>query len=78
MSEPHQTNRPTSALVGRVEGLRERLENSNYILLGIPIEIRLFKRGTQAICMDQDRLPGILGLSETAIEHLRQAGLVRV
>ena len=58
--------------------LRERLENSNYILLRIPVEIHLFERGLQAICMDSSRLPEILELSGQDIEHLMQAGLVRV
>ncbi len=44
----------------------------------MPIEIHLFERGLQAICMDSNRLPEILRLSETAIKHLRQEGLVRV
>lgn len=57
--------------------LPETHENSNYILLRIPIEIHLFERGLQAICIDSHRLPEILGLSETSIEHLQQAGLVR-
>ena len=57
--------------------LRERLENSNYILLRIPIEIHLFERGLQGICLDPDLLPLELGLAEYDIERLRQAGLVR-
>jgi len=62
----------------RVVRLRERLENSNCIVLKIAIEIHLFERGLQVICMDSHRLSELLGLSETAIEHLGQAGLVRV
>lgn len=64
--------------MGRVGRLRERVENSNYILVRIPIEIHLFPRGLKGIRMDSSRLPDILGLSETAIEHLREAGLVSV
>jgi hypothetical protein len=58
--------------------LRERLENSNYILLRIPIEIHLFERGRQEICVDSLRLPALLDLSEAAIKRLRQAGLVHL
>jgi hypothetical protein len=58
--------------------LRERLENSNYILLRIPIEIHLFERGLQAIYMDPSRLPELLGLSDQDIERLCQAGIVHL
>ena len=58
--------------------LRERLENSNYVLLRIPIEIHLFERGLQGICMDPGRLKELLGLSDQDIEHLRQARLVHL
>ncbi len=57
--------------------LRETHEDSNYILFRIPIQVHLFERGLQAICMDSHRLPEILRLSDTAIGHLRQAGLVQ-
>jgi hypothetical protein len=59
-------------------GVRERLENSNYNLLRIPVEIHLFQRGLQEICMDPDLLPQELGLNEEAIQGLLQAGLVRI
>jgi hypothetical protein len=65
-------------VAGRVERLRERLENSNYILLKIPIEIHLFERGLQGICMHFRCLPGILGRSESVLEHLWQEGLVHI
>ena len=55
--------------------LHETHENSNYILLGIPVEIHLFGHGLQAIYMDPSRLPELLGLSEQDIERLCQAGL---
>ncbi len=57
--------------------LRETHENSNYILLRIPVEIHLFQRGLQGICMDPDLLPRELGLAAQDIERLMQAGLVR-
>ncbi len=58
--------------------LPETHENSNYILLRIPIEMHLFQRGLQGICMDPDLLPQELGLNEEAIGCLVQAGLVRL
>jgi hypothetical protein len=58
--------------------LRERLENSNYILLKIPIEIHNLGHGQRLICMDSDRLPQELGLNEQAIGSLVQAGLVQL
>jgi hypothetical protein len=57
--------------------LRDRLENSNYILLRIPVEIHLFKRGLQNIRMDPGRLRQMPGLSDEDIERLGQAALVR-
>lgn len=57
--------------------LRETHENSNYILLRIPVEIHLFERGLQGICMDPDRLAGELALAEHDLEGLLQAHLVR-
>jgi len=47
--------------------LRERLENSNYILLKIPIEIHHLLRGRQLICLDRERSREELGLHES--EH---------
>ena len=58
--------------------LRERLENSNYILLKIPIETHNVGHGQRLICMDTERLPEELGLNEGGIQGLLQAGLVRV
>lgn len=65
-------------MTGRVEGLRERLENSNYILLKIPIETHNLGHGQRLRYMDCDRLPHELGLDEEAIQGLLQTGLVRV
>ena len=58
--------------------LRERLENSNFVLVEIPIEIHNLGHGQRLICMDSDRLPQDLGLDEEAIGSLAQAGLVRL
>jgi hypothetical protein len=69
---------PSGSPTPHVALLRERLENSNYILLKIPVEIHLFERGLQAIRMDPARLPQMLGLSDQDIERLHQVGLVRV
>jgi hypothetical protein len=63
--------------VGRAERLRERLENSNYVLLKIPIEIHNLGHGQRLICMDSARLPEELGLTSQEIESLRQVGFVR-
>jgi hypothetical protein len=56
--------------------LPETHENSNYILLRIPIEIHLFQRGLRGISMDPDRLPEVVGLSDQDVSHLRNSGLV--
>ena len=58
--------------------LRERLENSNFVLVEIPIEIHNLGHGQRLICMDSERLPQELGLNEQAIGSLVQAGLVRL
>lgn len=50
--------------------LRETYEDSNYVLLNIPIEIHLVQRGLQRIDMDPGRLSGLLGNSELDIESL--------
>lgn len=75
--EGYKTNREPGGSHTRFRWLRDRLENSNYILLRIPIEIHLFQRGLQGICMDPDPLPEELGLTKQDIERLVQAGLVR-
>jgi len=58
--------------------LRERLENSNFVLVEIPIEIHNLGHGQRLICMDSERLPQELGLNEEAIGSLVHAGLVRL
>lgn len=61
----------------RVAWLRERLENSNFFLVKIPVEIHRLQRGQRLIWMDAERLPEELGLTDQEIESLSQAGLVR-
>jgi hypothetical protein len=77
-----QNEEPATSLSGgstpRVVRLRERLENSNYVLLRIPIEIHNLEHGQRLICLDSDRLPQELDLNEDAIGSLVQAGLVRL
>jgi hypothetical protein len=76
---PESDNAPSQQRVtGRVERLRERLENSNFVLLKIPVEIHNLGHGQRLICMDSDRLPQELGLNEEAIGNLVQGGLVRL
>jgi hypothetical protein len=58
--------------------LRERLENSNFVLIKIPVEIHNLGHGQRLICMDSERLPEELGLNEEAIGSLVQGGLVRL
>jgi len=58
--------------------LRERLEDSNFVLVEIPIEIHNLGHGQRLICMDSDRLPQELGLNDEAIGSLVQGGLVRL
>ncbi len=60
----------------RFPWLSDTHENSNYILLRIPIEIHRLQRGQRLICMDSERLPDEPGLGEMEIESLHQAGLV--
>ncbi len=75
---PQKENPEARELALRGLSLRERLENSNYILLRIPIAIHLFERGLQAIYMDPSRLPELLGLSDQDIERLCQAGTLHL
>ena len=69
---------PSGSSTPHVAWLRERLENSNFVLLKIPIEIHNLGHGQRLICMDGDRLPQELGLNEEAIGSLVQGGLVRL
>jgi hypothetical protein len=64
-------------VTGRVERLRERLENSNFLLLRIPIDIHCLQRGQRLICMDSGRLPEEQGLTAQGIASLSQVGLIR-
>ena len=59
LSEPPQQSNsapPQRSVAGRVEGLRERLENSNYILLRLPIEISNSSRGERVFAIAQASL----------------------
>lgn len=64
-------------MMGRVEGLRNRVKNSNYVLLRIPIEIHNLGHGERLTCMDVERLPQELRVTDQDIESLSQTGLVR-
>jgi hypothetical protein len=57
--------------------LRETRENSNFVLVKIPIEINNVGHGQKRICMDSKRLPEELGLTAQGIESLSQVGLIR-
>jgi hypothetical protein len=67
----------TQVLTPRGAWRRERLENSNFLLVRIPVAIHRLQRGQGLICMDGERLPEGLGLTDQEIERLSQAGLVR-
>jgi hypothetical protein len=56
--------------------LRDRLKNSNYILLKIPIEIHNLGHGERLTCMDSERLPEELGVTDQDCVSLSQKGLV--
>lgn len=58
--------------------LRESLEDSNYVLLRIPIEIHLFHRSLQGLFMDRGQLLNLLGMSDRKIDRLRHAGLAHL
>ena len=80
MEPTPKTRRPETTIIWWFESscssLRERLENSNFILVKIPVEICLSQRGLQRIFLNPGRLSNILGLSVEDIERLRNAGLV--
>ena len=57
--------------------LRERLKNSNCILLKIPTEITTIEHGEMVTCMDEDRLSQEFDLTAEDVENLGQAGLIR-
>ena len=58
--------------------LLETHENSNYILLRIPIEISNSARGEKAIAAAEAPLSSILPLSPGAIARLQDARLIRL
>jgi hypothetical protein len=57
--------------------LRDRLHTSNYILVKIPIEIYNLGHGERLTCMDSERLPAELGLTDTDVQRLFERGLSR-
>jgi hypothetical protein len=57
--------------------LRDRFENSNFILVKIPIEIHNLGHGEKLTCMDSGRLPAELGLADHDILSLSERGLIR-
>ena len=59
----------------RVASLPETHENSNFVILKVPIEIHRLQRGRQLICLDRERSREELGITSRNIECLRQAGL---
>ena len=64
--------------MGRVERLPETHENSNYILLRIPIEISSSARGEKAIAVAEGPLHCSLPLSPAAITRLQDVRLIRL
>ncbi len=56
--------------------LRDRLETSNFVLLKIPVEIHNLGRGEKLNCIDAERLPEVLGVTERDVESVSQTGLV--
>jgi hypothetical protein len=62
----------------QVAWLRETHENSNYILLRIPIEISNSARGEKAIAVAEAPLSSILPLSPDAITRLQDGRLIRL
>ncbi len=61
----------------RGQSLRETHENSNYILLRIPIEISNSAHGEKAIAVVEGLLHSSLPLSPDAITRLQGCGLIR-
>ena len=72
-----QTSPSSTGLSPHVVWLRERLKNSNFILLKIPTEIITCDHGENLTCMDETRLGETLALTSADIDGLVEAGLVR-
>ena len=64
-------------LTPRVAWLSETHENSNFILLRIPIEISNIAHGEKAIAVEEGQLHCSLPLSPAAITRLQDARLTR-
>jgi hypothetical protein len=61
----------------RVTWLRDSLENSNYILLKIPIEIHNLGHGEWLTSTNGERLPEELAVTDQDFRSLSPAGLIR-
>jgi hypothetical protein len=57
--------------------LRETHENSNFLLLRIPLEIHNCVRGQKAFSISDRYLPSAMPPSQTAIARLLECGFVR-
>jgi len=76
---PESDNAPSQQRVtGRVERLPETHENSNYILLRIPIEISNSAHGEKAIAIAEGPLYCSLPLSPVTISRLQDVCLIRL
>jgi len=62
----------------RGHSLLETHENSNYILLRIPVEINNLAHGEKASSFAEDALPSFLPLCAAAITQLQDRGLIGV
>ena len=56
--------------------LRDTLNTLDYNLVKISIEIHKLGHGENQTCMDSERIPGELGLSDLDIQSLFRRGLV--
>jgi hypothetical protein len=56
--------------------LRERVHNSNFILLKIPIEIKVLEHGEKFTVIDYDRVQAELCVSDTDVASLQKSGLI--
>jgi hypothetical protein len=68
------SNPGNPGLTPRVAWLRETHENSNFILLRIPVEIHNSAHGEKAIAVAEAPLSSILPLSPDAITRLQGSG----
>jgi hypothetical protein len=74
----HEDPRPPSSGGSslQVAWLRGTHDDSNYILLRIPLEIRYGRRGEKALSIATRYLPSALPISQGAITRLQEAGLI--